>query len=547
MYTRLTNQIMNTASKQNISDSLNRLYEMQQKASTGKAYANASENPAVAAQGISLRSTQSQMDVYQNTMAATKTWLDTTDQALQTMTDTLGKAQNLVLQALNDTEGVGERKIAATTLVGYIQAMIDIGNAQNQGHYIFSGLKTDTKPFVMMSGSSGSLVDQIQMNMSITADSSGSLIMNGVNVAQPASNPNEIVIDGHTIDVTHPTGSINLSFTLDGQTIIPNPTTGSTINFLGNIITANLSGTPVFTVDGTSISSGSQNITPPGSVSIIYTGGSLITGGSSVVAPISAAEPNSYYVSGVKITVDNTSGSPVYSFDGQTVTTGSQGFEYLNNVTVHNGPAYGIPASGSPFGGLVSGSALLYHDYVAYNGDANTITRNIAPSQTMAISVNGGNAFDKANGMFDTMIKLRDALRADDYLSPHELTANGGAKAYQRAQAISSAQPISGQPTAFDNQSPLLSLVSQAYGQLKQITTDVTEQLSINGTHSQNLQNSVDRADKASLEIKSQLSQNEDVNLAEAISDVNNQQVVYKAVINMSANVSSMLTLFDKI
>ena len=99
----------------------------------------------------------------------------------------------------------------------------------------------------------------------------------------------------------------------------------------------------------------------------------------------------------------------------------------------------------------------------------------------------------------------------------------------------------------FENQEPSFNSLSQAYGQLLQVSNSVSEQLSVNGTRLQNLQNATDRADKANLEITAQLSQNEDVNMAQAISDVNNQTIVYQAVINMSAKVQNTINLFDKI
>jgi flagellar hook-associated protein 3 len=559
MYTRLTNQLMLSASKQNMTDSLSRLYNLQQKASTGQKYANASENPAIAAQGISLRSTQNQLDVYQNTMASTKTWLDTTDQALTQITETLKNAQNTVLQSLSDTQGPDERKIAASAIDGYIQQLVDIGNTEDRGRYIFSGLKTDAKPFVLMSGSSGALVDQIQMNMSVTSDVSGSLILNGIHVDyQPTTNPNEIMIDGHTIGINskYLTDGVTFNpsyptYTVDGQSIVPTPANSSgSLNFQGISIYGNTdpAAANVFTVAGSAITAppNSFNLQPAGSVPFRYNSGSLITSSGSV-API-AGDPNSYYVSGVKITVDATGATPVYSIDGQVVNTGTQGFSYLNDVTVHSGSAFGIPTSGSPFGGLVSGSANLYHDYVAYQGDANTITRTIAPSQNMSVSVNGGAAFNQVNGMFDTLIKLRDALRADDYISPHVLSSGSGPVAYQAAKQVNTNQSTMGyQSTSFINQSPSHNILQAAYGQLQNITNDVSGQLSINGNKLNDLQNAVDRADKAALEIKSQLSQNEEVNMAEAISDVNNQTLVYQAVINMSGRVQNMTTLFDKI
>jgi flagellar hook-associated protein 3 FlgL len=538
---------------------LQRLYDLQQKASTGKAYATASENPAVAAQGISLRSTQNQIAVYQNTMAATKTWLDTNDQALTQMTSILKNAQSTILQALNGAQGPEEHKVAAITIDGYIQQLIDVGNSSDTGRFVFSGLKTDTKPFVMMSGSAGAVVDQIPVNMSITA-ASGSLLLNTFNVNyQLGTNPNELLVDGHKIDINAkylPDTSVNPdypTYTVDGQAIVPN--TSGSLNFEGLQIYGNTdsaSTPPVFTVNGKGISTtatSGSNFTTPGSFSIVYnpaTGSLIANGGLDTPVPVTG-DPNSYYVKGVKITVDSSGSPAVYYVDGQTVSTGTNGYTYLNDVTLHSGSAFDLPpVGGISFGGLVSGSATLMHDYVKYQGDGNVITRSIAPSQSMTIGINGGATMNPVGGMFDTLIKLRDLLNSEDYVSPHDVS--GSAIGYQVAQQVGQTQSaVSHATTALVNQEPSVNFLSLAYGQLLQVTNSVSQQLSVNGTRLQNLQDAVDRADKASYEITSQLSQNESVNMAEAISDVNNQTTVYQAVINMSAKVQNTLNLFDKL
>jgi flagellin-like hook-associated protein FlgL len=554
MYTRLTNQIMLVASKQNMSDSLNRLYQLQQKASTGQKYATASENPAIAAQGISLRSTQNQIDVYQSTMASTNTWLDTTDQALQQVTDTLKNAQNLIIQALNDTQGPDEHKITATAVDGLIQQLIDVGNTEDRGRYIFSGLKTDTKPFVLSSGSAGTLVDHIQMNMTVTSPASGSITLNGISVETDVNNPNKIIVNGKSVEINAPTlpdGSPNPDFPVfmvDGKTVIPNPPTSPnpTIDVGGVPVQVNVvGGNPQFTVAGSVIPvTGVQSfLTPPNAVTVSFSSGSFVFSTPPTTSGSVTGDPNSWYVNGTKITVLNpASPPPSFSVDGQGVNTGTRGYQNLTNVTKYDGASYGGADPTFP---------VYHHDQVIYQGDGNTITRNIAPSQTMSISVNGGQAFNQINGMFDTLIKLRDSLRGDDYISPHESTTITGPVTNQVAQDISNNQVLANTTprvaTAFTNQEPYKAIISAAYGQLQQITTTISEQLSNNGNKMKDLQDAVSRADQATLEIKSQLSQNEEVNMAEAISDVNNQQVVYQAVINMSGRVNNMMTLFDKI
>jgi len=547
MYTRLTNQLMADASKRNMTDSLSRLYNLQQKASTGLKYATASENPAIAAQGISLRSTQNQLDVYQNTMASTKTWLDTTDLTLTQITDTLKNAQNVVLQALNDTQGPDERKIAASAVDGYIQQLIDIGNTEDRGRYIFSGLKTDTKPFVLATGTSGSPVDSISMNMTVTGSPSGSITLNGISVQTNTSNNNEIIVNGTTIDINSPTDTNYPTFTVNGQTVIPNPITNKinpTINIGGVPVQVQVtaSGSPQFYVAGSAINiNGTQQLlSPPNSVTVGYSGSAFVLNPPSplTISGSVTGDANSLYVNGMKITV-NTATTPFsFAVDGQTINMGTLGYENLSNVTKHSGSAYGGTDPAFP---------TYYHDKVIYQGDANTITRNIAPSQNMSVSVNGGTVFNPIGGMFDTLIKLRDMLRADDYISPQDSTTITGSTTIEPAQQRSNTQPAGRVATVFSNQSPATSQLSLIYGQLQKITNDVSGQLSINGNKLNDLQNAVNRADTAALEIKSQLSQNEEVNMAEAISDVNNQTTVYQAVINMSGRVQNMATLFDKI
>lgn len=551
MYTRITDQIMFNSAKDNINTNLRKLYELQLKASDGKKYLRASENPAVAAKGLSLRSTQSKIESYQSTLSTTKAWMDMVDESLSQMNDVLDSAVTDVLQALNGTLGEDEKEAIAQSLNGYLETLIDIANTNYDGNYFFSGLKTDTKPFAIADSTSGSgeLVDQLQVNLSVASDSSGSIILNGFLVDYDTTSPETIELDGHTISINSPTlsdGSLNTdypTFYVDGTAVIPNPTTGSSISFEGQEITVDYtSGSPAFSVDGTSItSSGSTLIQTSSSIPIIYTSGSMLVNGSEVTSV--SGSPNTYYISGMEVSVDTTTGSPVYVIDGNVLDLASDGYDYLDNVTKHNGGVYGTDPD----------FPVVYRDKVLYYGDSSTVSRSISFNQDMSISMDGGSTFNQVNGMFDTIIKLRDALLNDDYLSPQTLTYSNGTVSYQVAQDIDTTENDVGaisttrNSTAYIDQSPTFKLLSEAYGQLREVSDNIANLEAVVGTKLKNIGNAQTRCEDTLVEIKSQLSDNEEISLADATSDVNLQTIVYNSVINMSSQIESLTTLFDRI
>jgi flagellin-like hook-associated protein FlgL len=192
-----------------------------------------------------------------------------------------------------------------------------------------------------------------------------------------------------------------------------------------------------------------------------------------------------------------------------------------------------------------------YHrDRVMYSGDDNTILREISPNENMTVSVNGGATFGKTevvdpgdpiNGekinvstMFDNLILMRDILKAKDYTRPHALVDVGGVLQYVPLDQ-SDGTPVY----------PEQGYLETEYGTQQTWLSDIATVMADNGGRLKNLSDSIDRADKATLEIKSLLSQNEEVNMAEAISEVLNQEKIYQTVLNITGRTNNTLTLFD--
>ena len=80
---------------------------------------------------------------------------------------------------------------------------------------------------------------------------------------------------------------------------------------------------------------------------------------------------------------------------------------------------------------------------------------------------------------------------------------------------------------------------------LKNAINTVTQAGVTNGARQNEITQLVDRATSAQIELKGLLSQKEDINLAEAITQLNSQESVYQSVLQVSKRAISTLSLFD--
>jgi len=144
-------------------------------------------------------------------------------------------------------------------------------------------------------------------------------------------------------------------------------------------------------------------------------------------------------------------------------------------------------------------------DTVVRNGDTGTINRLIGPNLTVVQNINGYNLF---NDLMVAIMNARDSLRNN------------------------------GDPNQFnDLQSAIAALETQI--------NNVNEALTTNGARQREVRLTKDRLEKSQIELKSLLSQKEDVNLTEAISYLQHQQTVYQTVLEVGKRAISALSLFD--
>lgn len=144
-------------------------------------------------------------------------------------------------------------------------------------------------------------------------------------------------------------------------------------------------------------------------------------------------------------------------------------------------------------------------DTVVRNGDTGTINRLIGPNLTVVQNISG---YDLFNDLMVAIMNARDSLRNN------------------------------GDPNQFND-------LQNAIAALETQTNNVNEALTTNGARQREVRLTKDRLEKSHIELKSLLSQKEDVNMTEAISYLQHQQTVYQTVLEVGKRAISALSLFD--
>ncbi|MCL4294693.1 MAG: flagellar hook-associated protein FlgL [Anaerolineae bacterium] len=138
---------------------------------------------------------------------------------------------------------------------------------------------------------------------------------------------------------------------------------------------------------------------------------------------------------------------------------------------------------------------------VAYEGDSGQIMREIEPGINMGVNVLGDQAFA---GIYDTLIRLRDALKASPFI----------------------VGDVASKVTDIQNQASSLSDLQAAVG-----------------TKLRRLENTADRVEAAQIGLQELLSKAEDADMAEVISQLNQQQFAYQAALQVNARTLNMSLL----
>jgi flagellar hook-associated protein 3 FlgL len=143
---RVTQSMLSNNSLKNLSNSYSRLGKLQDQLSTGKKITRPSDDPVVAMKGMGYRTDLNRIEQYQRNIGEVKNWIDSTDDALDKGIQALQKIRELVVQASNGTLEGNQRKYIADEIVQLKEHLINVGDTQIGGKYIFNGTATTQAP-----------------------------------------------------------------------------------------------------------------------------------------------------------------------------------------------------------------------------------------------------------------------------------------------------------------------------------------------------------------------------------------------------------------
>lgn len=123
------------------------IYRINKQMATGRMVNSASDDPASAHKILTSRSVLSSIDQYDRNADFGLASLSFTETALDRTKDIIIRLQELAVTAVNGLSNAETRSLVKAEVDNLRDSLIQIGNSNFEGRYIFSGYKTDTAAF----------------------------------------------------------------------------------------------------------------------------------------------------------------------------------------------------------------------------------------------------------------------------------------------------------------------------------------------------------------------------------------------------------------
>jgi flagellar hook-associated protein 3 FlgL len=143
---RVTNSMLTNNFLRNLNNNLNRLEKLQNRLH-GKRISAPSDDPVGLVYALRMRANISGLEQYLGNVEDAVAWLKQTDSALESATEILHRAKDLALYGASQTLEKSSLDALAKEVDQLVQEMVQVGNTNFSGRYIFAGNKTDQPPF----------------------------------------------------------------------------------------------------------------------------------------------------------------------------------------------------------------------------------------------------------------------------------------------------------------------------------------------------------------------------------------------------------------
>jgi flagellar hook-associated protein 3 FlgL len=176
---RVTSSMTTRSVLSDIENVYSQLTTTQNELSSGKKLPKPSDDPFGTSRALQDSADLAANQQYQTNAQSMGSWLSTTDTALSSINDDLGRVRDLVLQAANGSMSQTDLDSISTELGQLAESIKASGNTQYAGSYVFSGSQTGTQPFTVggadtyngdTSAISRELGQGVNMQVNVTGD-----------------------------------------------------------------------------------------------------------------------------------------------------------------------------------------------------------------------------------------------------------------------------------------------------------------------------------------------------------------------------------------
>lgn len=145
---RVTNSMMTSGFLRNLNRNLTNMNKLNTQLTSGKEISKPSDDPFKVARSMQLHSDIQANKQYNTNIVDTINYLETTDTALEQLTNVFQRVRELMVSAGNAAYGSDERASIKDEINEKTNEIAQILNTSFDGKYIFGGTKTSTKPLI---------------------------------------------------------------------------------------------------------------------------------------------------------------------------------------------------------------------------------------------------------------------------------------------------------------------------------------------------------------------------------------------------------------
>lgn len=200
----------------NLSNNLTNLERLQNQLSSGKKIIKPSDDPISTSRLMELKSTLNANNQYNRNIDFLKTELNLADKALQNISSTLTRAKELAIRGASGSLSQEDRYAIAKEVDQLIDHLIQLGNTNVSGRYIFGGYKTTEAPLersddlVLYRGDNNIRSVEISNNVLIDASPTGKSLFVDSEMFDTLISLKNALLDGNITQINNAIGKIDV-------------------------------------------------------------------------------------------------------------------------------------------------------------------------------------------------------------------------------------------------------------------------------------------------------------------------------------------------